>query len=148
MHQDIAPRNLLVDPSSQKLILFDFNWAACGKIGLLDGRDDLSSVVLAVYEIITNDTQYSKIPHWKRNLDLVQSIPDLPHVPDDEIPFNGGDTRNEKPVLTTGFRMRHEAIANGQYCFRWEKSPQSTVSQEKNSKQELGSNKVVENICQ
>ena len=31
MHQDIAPRNLLIDPDTHKILLFDFDWAACGK---------------------------------------------------------------------------------------------------------------------
>ncbi|CAI7578209.1 unnamed protein product [Penicillium discolor] len=51
MHQDIAPRNLLVDPETDKLLLFDFDWAANGKDYLLDGRDDVSSVVFTLYEI-------------------------------------------------------------------------------------------------
>ncbi|KAL5339675.1 hypothetical protein BJX70DRAFT_407981 [Aspergillus crustosus] len=56
MHQDIAPRNLLVDPETDKIIPFDFDWAANGKEGLLDSRDDVSGVVFTLYEIITNDT--------------------------------------------------------------------------------------------
>jgi len=55
MHQDIAPRNLLIDPDTHKLLLFDFDWAACGKKGLLDGRDDVTGVIFTLYELITND---------------------------------------------------------------------------------------------
>jgi len=58
MHQDIAPRNLLVDPDTGKILLFDFDWAANEEEGLMDGRDDVSSVVFTLYEIITNDTHF------------------------------------------------------------------------------------------
>ncbi|KAH7396168.1 hypothetical protein BKA66DRAFT_438126 [Pyrenochaeta sp. MPI-SDFR-AT-0127] len=78
MHQDIAPRNLLVHPNTQKLLLFDFDWVACGKKGLLDGRDDVTGVVFTLYELITNDTHFTSIPHWERNMEMVQSIPKWP----------------------------------------------------------------------
>lgn len=44
MHQDIAPRNLLVDPETHNILLFDFDWVACGEKNLLDGRDDVSTL--------------------------------------------------------------------------------------------------------
>ncbi|KAJ5129817.1 uncharacterized protein N7515_005856 [Penicillium bovifimosum] len=74
MHQDIAPRNLLIDPDTYKIILFDFDWAANGKEGLMDGRDDVSGVIFTLYKIITNDTNPTSIPHWERNTDMVQNI--------------------------------------------------------------------------
>ncbi len=59
MHQDIAPRNLLVDPNTDALLVFDFD-TAC-KIGDLDdpnapvrwstrGRDDVKGVMFAMHE--------------------------------------------------------------------------------------------------
>ncbi|KAG4441811.1 hypothetical protein IFR05_002735 [Cadophora sp. M221] len=33
MHQDIVPRNLLIDPDTHKLVLFDFNFAAAERMG-------------------------------------------------------------------------------------------------------------------
>ncbi|KAJ6114647.1 hypothetical protein N7486_000425 [Penicillium sp. IBT 16267x] len=74
MHQDIAPRNLLIDPDTKKILLFDFDWAAHGKTRLLEGRDDVTAVVFTLYELITNDTQFTGIPHWERTMDMVQSI--------------------------------------------------------------------------
>jgi serine/threonine protein kinase len=78
MHQDITPRNLLVDPATYKLVLFDFNFAARGKYNLMDGRDDASSVVFSLYELITNDTHFTSIPPRDRNIDMVQSISEWP----------------------------------------------------------------------
>lgn len=62
MHQDIAPRNLLIDPDTQKILLFDFDWAAHGKNSLLDGRDDVSGVVFTLYELITNGYTFHEYP--------------------------------------------------------------------------------------
>lgn len=76
MHQDIAPRNLLVDPETQKLLLFDFDQAAHGERGLREGRDDVAGVAYTLYELITGDTQFAHIPHWDRYIDMVQDIPE------------------------------------------------------------------------
>jgi len=74
MHQDIAPRNLLIDPDTQMILLFDFDWAARGKKNLLDGRDDVTGVVFTLYELITGDTSFTSIPHWERNMDTVKNM--------------------------------------------------------------------------
>ncbi|CAG8887275.1 unnamed protein product [Penicillium egyptiacum] len=71
MHQDIAPCNLLIDPYTQKIVLFDFDRATSRKKRLYEGRDDVTSVVFTLYELITNDTC---IPHWDRHIGMVQSI--------------------------------------------------------------------------
>ncbi|KAI9711552.1 MAG: hypothetical protein M1820_002117 [Bogoriella megaspora] len=170
MHQDIAPRNLLIDPETQDLLLFDFNWAVCGSAELLDGRDDVTGAVFTVYELITNDTHYTSIPHWERDMNTVQDLPEwvpdrqldsdvstfrkflnewvatrkadgdmerylnaprrltlppLPHPPEYDVPFEAGATLNGKPVPSKGARYRRHAIANGQYCFDWQRPPQN-----------------------
>ncbi|KAJ4286285.1 hypothetical protein N0V90_013319 [Kalmusia sp. IMI 367209] len=73
MHQDIAPRNLLIDPETHHVLLFDFNWAAHGKRNLLTGRDDVAGVVFTLYELITGDVHFTSIPHWDRSMDTVQN---------------------------------------------------------------------------
>lgn len=70
-HQDIAPRNLLVDEEADKLLLFDFNFAA--RIGYLyqeedheqysEDRDDVKGVLFTIYEIITRDMHFRDVPH-------------------------------------------------------------------------------------
>jgi len=172
MHQDIAPRNLLIDPDTHKLLLFDFDWVAYGKKGLLDGRDDVTGVVFTLYELITNNTHFTSIPHWERNMDTVQNIsewtcnreldsdvstfrnflnewvatrksdgdmgrylnapnqltwPDLPNAPDYDVPFELGKTLHGETIWRTGPRMRRTAMANGQYCFHWERPSQSRL---------------------
>ncbi|KAJ5951639.1 uncharacterized protein N7479_010052 [Penicillium vulpinum] len=170
MHQDIAPRNLLVDPETDKILLFDFDWAANGKDYLLDDRDDVSGVAFTLYEIITNDTHFTSIPHWERTIDMVQTIewtchreldsdvskfrkflnewiatrtdramerylnapkrltwPDLPTPPDYSVPFEMGWTKEGETVWRTGARMRRTALRKGQYCFKWQRPPQSRL---------------------
>jgi hypothetical protein len=57
MHQDIAPRNLLIDPDTNKILLFDFDWATHGKNRLLEDRDYVTAVVFTLYELISNDAK-------------------------------------------------------------------------------------------
>lgn len=71
VHQDIAPRNLLISPVTDTLQLFDFSCA--GKLGWKGASEDsrlfsnsgsfkldLMGVVATVYEIITQDTQLAE----------------------------------------------------------------------------------------
>ncbi|KAJ5980475.1 hypothetical protein N7481_007773 [Penicillium waksmanii] len=70
--EDIDSR--VIGFTTKQVILFDFDWAANGKDGLLDNRDDMSGVAFTLYEIITNDTHVTSIPRWERNIDMVQNI--------------------------------------------------------------------------
>lgn len=74
MHQDMTPSNLLVDPDTNKIFLFDFDRVACGKKHLLEGRDDITGVVFTFYKLISNDAQFATVSHWDRTLDIVQNI--------------------------------------------------------------------------
>ncbi|PCD28619.1 hypothetical protein AU210_011178 [Fusarium oxysporum f. sp. radicis-cucumerinum] len=78
MHQDVAPMNLLIDPETQRVLLFDFDWAACGQKNLLEGRDDTTGAVFTLYEIITGDGSFANIPHWERKMDRVQNLTEWP----------------------------------------------------------------------
>lgn len=70
VHQDVAPRNLLINPATDTLQLFDFscsgklgwNGAAGQRLFTNSGsfKIDLDGVVAAVYEIITRDTQLAE----------------------------------------------------------------------------------------
>ncbi|KAL4791602.1 hypothetical protein BDV19DRAFT_291933 [Aspergillus venezuelensis] len=182
MHQDIAPRNLLIDSDTKKLLLFDFDRAAIGKKRLYDGRDDVAGVAFTMYELITGDTQFASIPHWERTIDLVQSLsewpcnrqldadvsefrkflngwiakrrtdgaldmqrylnaperdrfiwPDLPTAPDLDVPFKSGENADGEPIWRTGARYRRDALKTGQYCFRWERPPQSRLLEKPNA---------------
>lgn len=74
-HQDIAPRNLLVDESADSVMLFDFNFAASinhpspgeGETYLGD-RNDVKGVIFTAYEIITRDDSLRSMPHEEQNL--------------------------------------------------------------------------------
>ncbi|KAJ5106398.1 hypothetical protein N7456_003073 [Penicillium angulare] len=76
IHGDIAPRNLLIDLEADTIRLFDFDWAVCtaGKESSTKGRDDVTGVAFALYELITYDTRLTNIPHWDRDIDMAQNI--------------------------------------------------------------------------
>lgn len=70
VHQDVAPRNLLINPATDTLQLFDFScsgklgWNGTGGQRLFTNsgsfKIDLDGVVAAVYEVITRDTQLAE----------------------------------------------------------------------------------------
>jgi Protein kinase domain len=56
IHQDIAARNLLIDPSNDNLLLFDFHMAA--RVGAPDempARNDVKGVIFTLYESLTHN---------------------------------------------------------------------------------------------
>ncbi|KAI0842938.1 kinase-like domain-containing protein [Hypoxylon sp. FL0890] len=78
-HQDVAPRNLLVDESTDSIMLFDFNFAARIKNPLQDEgecyyeqRNDIKGVIFTMYEIITQDDSLRRKPHEKQGLNDLQ----------------------------------------------------------------------------
>ncbi|KAF2423730.1 hypothetical protein EJ08DRAFT_652608 [Tothia fuscella] len=78
MHQDIAPRNIFIDSATQGIRLFEFDWAARGKLGLMDGRDDVTGVIYTLYEVITGNDEHTHIPHWERDVKEVFDLPEWP----------------------------------------------------------------------
>ncbi|CAM1501708.1 Fc.00g036920.m01.CDS01 [Cosmosporella sp. VM-42] len=73
-HQDIAPRNLLVDESTDSIMLFDFNFAARIKHpsseegeGYHEDRNDVKGVTFTIYEIITRDSSRRCVPHEEQD---------------------------------------------------------------------------------
>ncbi|KAI1376614.1 kinase-like domain-containing protein [Hypoxylon crocopeplum] len=78
-HQDIAPRNLLVDESTDSIMLFDFNYAARIKTTSYDegesyskDRNDIKGVIFTTYEIITQDDSLRRKPHEEQSLNELQ----------------------------------------------------------------------------
>ncbi|QKD52397.1 uncharacterized protein FOBCDRAFT_317869 [Fusarium oxysporum Fo47] len=78
-HQDIAPRNLLINESTDSIMLFDFNFAArinCPSSGegesYVEERNDIKGVIFTTYEIITQDDSLRSIPHEDQNLDNLE----------------------------------------------------------------------------
>ncbi|KAI3527552.1 hypothetical protein CSPX01_16873 [Colletotrichum filicis] len=86
MHQDIAARNLLVDPSTDSLQLFDFNFS--GRIGgpcYIENRNDVNGVIFTLYEIITRDDHFRHVPHEEQNPDDVQGLSTWPKHPEVQL---------------------------------------------------------------
>ncbi|KAK2616541.1 hypothetical protein QQS21_000584 [Conoideocrella luteorostrata] len=74
-HQDIAPRNLLVDDARDSILLCDFNFVFDIKRPLeegeryLDDRNDVKGDIFTTYEIITRDSNLRGVPHEEQNPD-------------------------------------------------------------------------------
>lgn len=106
-HQDIVPRNLLVDEATDNIMLFDFNTAA--QIGHDRGppffwhwyvnlalcpppfrkvraerrdrdiRDDVKAVIFTIYEMITRDFHFREGDWQELDPSMVQDIEWVPH---------------------------------------------------------------------
>lgn len=97
-HQDIAPRNLLVDEAADNIMLFDFNFSA--RIGaparfmgtpLFEDRDDVKGVIFTLNEIITRDDHFRSVPHRDQDASSVLDMENWVKHP---------DVRLDEPVAT------------------------------------------------
>ncbi len=75
IHQDIAPRNLLIDLSTDNLMLFDFNWAArVGSREVNPARNDIKGVMFTLYEILTQDDEVQNMRHEEQDVQKIQAM--------------------------------------------------------------------------
>ncbi|KAK2747165.1 hypothetical protein FQN57_002422 [Myotisia sp. PD_48] len=76
MHQDISRRNILFDPGTNNLKIFDFNRSALiGADYHTGARDDVNGLVFAIYETLTRDQQYTNmISHSQQNVKNVEEL--------------------------------------------------------------------------
>lgn len=74
-HQDVAPRNILIDESTDMLMLFDFNFSArIGRQGYSEHRNDVKGVVFTMYEVITRDKARRDKRHEDQDVSAVQNL--------------------------------------------------------------------------
>ncbi|KAI9833445.1 MAG: hypothetical protein M1819_003603 [Sarea resinae] len=79
MHHDVAPRNLLIDPTTNTLKLFDFDRAAkIGTVSKTHNQNDVDGVIFTLYEILTLDHQYRDIPFWEQDVTKVEKLREWP----------------------------------------------------------------------
>jgi serine/threonine protein kinase len=77
VHQDIAPRNLLIDPTTNKILLFDFDRAAPASKAD-PARNDVTGVIFTLYEIITEDGRLREVPFEEQDPQQVLSVEEWP----------------------------------------------------------------------
>ncbi|KAH7324441.1 hypothetical protein B0I35DRAFT_348444 [Stachybotrys elegans] len=79
-HQDIAPRNLVINESTNRIMLFDFNFAArisrshnpTEGEAYREERNDIKGVIFTAYEIITKDNAPRSKPHKEQDLGYLE----------------------------------------------------------------------------
>jgi len=68
IHQDIAPRNLVIDPNTNNIQLFDFDRAArVGERDCIPELNDVKGVIFTLYEIITHDDDFRRVPFYEQD---------------------------------------------------------------------------------
>ncbi|KAG6016877.1 hypothetical protein E4U43_002856 [Claviceps pusilla] len=78
MHQDIAPRNLLID-KKDNLRLFDFNYSIMIDKDYSPHRDDWKGIAFTLYEIITLDEHFRKVPHEEQDAEALLHLEWVKH---------------------------------------------------------------------
>ncbi|KAG5987420.1 hypothetical protein E4U54_005001 [Claviceps lovelessii] len=71
MHQDIAPRNLVIDQREDNLRILDFGYSAMIDDDYSPHYDDWKGVVFTLYEIITRDVHVREVPHEQQDADAL-----------------------------------------------------------------------------
>lgn len=105
-HQDVADRNLLVNPATDTLMLFDFNYSGrIGGIGYGKDRDDVKGVVFTLYEIITRDTHFRDVPHNQQDPADVEGLEEWVQHPDVKLDHPVSEYR---AVLNKWVKRRRE----------------------------------------
>lgn len=106
VHQDIATRNLLVNPKTDALMLFDFNYSGqIGGIGDAKDRDDVKGVVFTLYGIITRDMHFRDIPYDQQNPADVEGLEEWVQHPDVKLDHSVSEYRS---VLNEWVKKRRE----------------------------------------
>ncbi|OAL63677.1 serine/threonine protein kinase [Trichophyton rubrum] len=132
LHQDLAPRNILIDPTTHDLKVFDFDMSAKmdGQNGLTTSID-VNSVIITVYEALTGDEKYlsewaavrrttKTIKHFSEATEPL-SIPEYPKL----VPYQ---PRNEFRNFDVYTRSRAVAEEAGDYVTRWERPAQHELT--------------------
>ncbi|KAH8908970.1 hypothetical protein BR93DRAFT_950549 [Coniochaeta sp. PMI_546] len=95
VHQDVAARNLLVNPKTDALMLFDFNYSGrIGGVGYAKERDDVKGVVFTLYEIITRDIHFRDIPYNQQNPADVEGLEEWVQHPDVKLDHSVSEYRS------------------------------------------------------
>ncbi|KAK2858383.1 hypothetical protein FQN49_004791 [Arthroderma sp. PD_2] len=75
MHQDFAPRNILIDPTTQDLKIFDFDRSAqIGGQGSMEGCNDVDALIFTIYEALTLDESFREEPPWEQDVSQVENM--------------------------------------------------------------------------
>ncbi|KFY71689.1 hypothetical protein V499_08116 [Pseudogymnoascus sp. VKM F-103] len=87
-HQDIAGRNIVVDPVTGKIRLFDFEFAAkIGSPSVDIYRNDIDQVIFTIYEILTLDVHFREIASWDQDVKAIEEMAEW----DVKIPIEAGN---------------------------------------------------------
>ncbi|KAI1938680.1 hypothetical protein LOZ66_003483 [Ophidiomyces ophidiicola] len=75
MHQDIAPRNILFEPITRSLKIFDFDRSCLiGAEDQEESRNDVDGLIFTVYETLTKDDHFREVPFDEQEVKKVEDM--------------------------------------------------------------------------
>ncbi|KAH7162043.1 hypothetical protein B0J13DRAFT_430467 [Dactylonectria estremocensis] len=79
-HQDVAPRNIVIDETTDSLRILDFNFSSrIGHRGYSHARNDIKGVIFTMYEIITRDDKPRSLRHEYQNVEAIEKMVWIKH---------------------------------------------------------------------
>ncbi|OAQ62976.1 protein kinase-like protein [Pochonia chlamydosporia 170] len=79
-HQDVAARNLVIDETTDSLMIFDFNFSArIGKPECEEVRNDIKGVLFTMYEIITRHDDLRRVRHEEQDASVIEQAEWVKH---------------------------------------------------------------------
>ena len=125
MHQDIAPRNILIDERDNLRIL-DFDDAIMIGKDYTPDLDDAKGVVFTLYEIITLDEHFRELPHKQQDPEVVLTMETWAKHPDVKL---DADVAEFRAVLGEWVAQRkaREFFQPTETWVRWTEMPEPPV---------------------
>ncbi|KAJ3480525.1 hypothetical protein NLG97_g8053 [Lecanicillium saksenae] len=120
MHQDIAPRNLVID-AKDNLCIFDFGLSIMIDQHYTSERDDVKGVIFTLYEIITLDDHFRGVPHIQQDADAVVQLERQKH-PDAHLDSGVQEFRDVLDTWVKKRRTREFKLVDT--CIQWLLMPQ------------------------
>ncbi len=125
MHQDIAPRNLLINERGN-LRIFDFNYSIMIEKHYSPAHDDIKGVVFTLYEIITLDEHFREVPFEEQDMEAVLGMESWAKHPDVKLDAEVSEFR---AVLAEWVTKRKEkgSFPPAETWVRWPEMPKPPV---------------------
>ncbi|KHO10767.1 hypothetical protein MAA_11613 [Metarhizium robertsii ARSEF 23] len=106
MHQDIAPRNIVIDEEEDNLRIFDFNYSIMIDKHYTPHRDDIKGVIFTLYEIITLDEHFRELPHEQQNAEALLQMEWLKHP---KVKLDS-DVQAFRSALDVGHKQKEQGV--------------------------------------
>ncbi|TQV98221.1 Protein kinase-like domain [Cordyceps javanica] len=117
MHQDISPRNLVINEADD-LCIFDFGYSIMIDKHYTPDHDNLKGVIFTLYEMITLDEHFREVPHKEQDAEALFQLPWVKH-PDVKLDHKVQDFRDELDKWIAKRKTREFRLEDSSVQWPW-----------------------------